>query len=388
MALGPASHIRYTSSVEILDLRHFASPDLRPLIDEEVALWRSSLHWDYRASAEMVLRYADTRILPGFAAIERGRLRGYCYFVYEGDKGVIGDLFVESANFTADRRHQIECELLRHAISTLQRSPGLTRIEAQLLIHPTDHLAAPFLREGFRRYRRLFLSLPIANALPQPTRPLPPEIELHSWTEDDYQPAAAIITAAYAGHVDSDVNDQYRTIAGSLRFLNNIVRFPGCGVFDPVLLLRRRPPSHANPHRRPALLPHPPRRRPCHPGLHPAPNSTATASASICCAAAMTISPPAASPNSPSPSPKRTSAPSPSISAPATASSTPSTASSGKTNLSSAQKERTDRWPTSACLWRMWERSNDHTQALDLVLSLPAPLPRCPRQQSRLAHRV
>jgi ribosomal protein S18 acetylase RimI-like enzyme len=219
--------------VEILDLRHFASPDLRPLIDEEVAIWRSLLHWDYRASSEMVLRYADTRILPGFAAIERGRLRGYCYFVYEGAKGVIGDLFVESANFTAERRHQLECELLRHAISTLQRSPGLTRVEAQLLIHPTDHLAAPFLTEGFRRYRRLFLSLPIKDALPQPIRPLPPEIEVHSWTEQDYQPAAAIITAAYRDHVDSDVNDQYRTIAGSMRFLNNIVRFPGCGVFDP-----------------------------------------------------------------------------------------------------------------------------------------------------------
>ena len=26
---------------------------------------------------------------------------------------------------------------------------------------------------------------------------------------------------------------QYRTLSGSLRFLNNIVRFPGCGTFDP-----------------------------------------------------------------------------------------------------------------------------------------------------------
>jgi ribosomal protein S18 acetylase RimI-like enzyme len=181
----------------------------------------------------MVLRYADTRILPGFAAIERGRVRGYCYFVYEGSKGVIGDLFVESANFTADRRHQIECELLRHAISTLQRSPGLSRIEAQLLIHPSGHLAAPFLAEGFRRYRRLFLSLPIGSVPPQPSRPLPPDIEIQPWSEDHYQPAASIITAAYRNHVDSDVNDQYRTIPGSLRFLNNIVRFPGCGVFDP-----------------------------------------------------------------------------------------------------------------------------------------------------------
>jgi ribosomal protein S18 acetylase RimI-like enzyme len=42
-----------------------------------------------------------------------------------------------------------------------------------------------------------------------------------------------VITAAYRGHVDSDINDQYRSLAGSLRFLNNIVRFPGCGTFDP-----------------------------------------------------------------------------------------------------------------------------------------------------------
>jgi ribosomal protein S18 acetylase RimI-like enzyme len=123
--------------------------------------------------------------------------------------------------------------LLRHALSTLQRSPGLSRVEAQLLIHPSDHLAASFLSEGFRRYRRLFLSLPVESASAEPSRPLSPEIEIHRWTEDDYQPAAAIITSAYRGHVDSDVNDQYRTIQGSLRFLNNIVRFPGCGVFDP-----------------------------------------------------------------------------------------------------------------------------------------------------------
>jgi ribosomal protein S18 acetylase RimI-like enzyme len=41
-----------------------------------------------------------------------------------------------------------------------------------------------------------------------------------------------VITTAYRGHVDSEINDQYRTLSGSLRFLNNIVRFPGCGTFD------------------------------------------------------------------------------------------------------------------------------------------------------------
>ncbi len=218
--------------MEILDLRHFASPDLRTLMEEEAAIWQRLLHWDYRASVEMVLRYADSRILPGFAAIERGRVRGYCYFVYEGAKGVIGDIFVEESDITAGRRDEIEAELLGHAISTLQRSPGLGRIEAQLLIHGTGHLAPLFQAEGFRRYRRLFLALPIDSSR-HSTPLLPPEIAVHPWNEDDYQPAAGIITAGYRGHIDSEVNDQYRTIPGSLRFLNNIVRFPGCGVFDP-----------------------------------------------------------------------------------------------------------------------------------------------------------
>jgi ribosomal protein S18 acetylase RimI-like enzyme len=55
---------------------------------------------------------------------------------------------------------------------------------------------------------------------------------MRPWSEQDYQPAAAVITAAYDGHVDAQINDQYRTAAGSSRFLNNIVRFPGCGQFD------------------------------------------------------------------------------------------------------------------------------------------------------------
>jgi GNAT superfamily N-acetyltransferase len=219
--------------LEILDLRHFAAADLRSLLEEEVAVWRSTLHWDYRSSADMILRYADSRILPGFTAIERGRVHGYCFFVYEGAKGVIGDLFVENSASMGDRRHSIEIELLRHTISTLQQSPGLHRVEAQLLIHSSGHLIAPFLEEGFRRYRRLFLALPIDDSYSDPARLLPHDIEIHRWAEADYQPAAGIITSAYQGHIDSDVNDQYRTTAGSLRFLNNIVRFPGCGVFDP-----------------------------------------------------------------------------------------------------------------------------------------------------------
>ena len=217
--------------MEILDLRHFTSSDLRLLLDKEVACWEALLGWDYRSSAEMILRYVDAKILPGYAALERGSVIGYAFFVYEGSKGVIGDLFVSPARSDAC---EIELRIVEHVIETLQESPGVHRIEAQLLTRSTGELAAPFLATGFQRYRRLFLSLPLSDAgpaAPAPSRLLQ-DVQIRRWTEQDYQPAAGVITAAYRGHIDSEINDQYRTNAGSLRFLNNIVRFPGCGVFD------------------------------------------------------------------------------------------------------------------------------------------------------------
>jgi ribosomal protein S18 acetylase RimI-like enzyme len=218
------------SLLEILDLRHFSSADLRPLLEDETQVWSRLLSWDYSGSAEMILRYVDAKILPGYAAIERGKIFGYSFFVYEGSKGVIGDLYVTNGNRLPDAR-QVELQLLTHVIETLQQSPGIHRIEAQLLAHDAGAVSRPFLDQAFQRHPRLFMTLPLGKAVAETQRPHP-EVEIRGWTEADYQPAAAIITAAYRGHVDAQINDQYHTLSGSLRFLNNIVRFPGCGQFD------------------------------------------------------------------------------------------------------------------------------------------------------------
>ena len=217
--------------MEILDLRHFSSVDLRPLLEDEVSAWSRLLTWDYGGSADMILRYVDAKILPGYAAIDRGRIFGYAFFVYEGSKGVIGDLFVANGGRLPDP-HEVESRLLMHVIETLQQSPGIHRIEAQLLMHETGVVTRPFVEQGFSRHARLFMVLSLENAI-KPALPSHPDIEIRQWSEQDYQPAAALITTAYRGHVDSEINDQYRTLSGSLRFLNNIVRFPGCGTFDP-----------------------------------------------------------------------------------------------------------------------------------------------------------
>jgi hypothetical protein len=148
--------------VEILDLRHFSSVDLRPLLEDETQVWGRLLSWDYTASAEMILRYIDAKILPGYAAVDRGRIFGYSFFVYEGSKGVIGDLFVTNGARLPDSR-QVELQLLTHVIETLQKSPGIHRVEAQLLAHETGVVARPFLETGFQRHPRLFMVLPLAS---------------------------------------------------------------------------------------------------------------------------------------------------------------------------------------------------------------------------------
>jgi ribosomal protein S18 acetylase RimI-like enzyme len=216
--------------LEILDLRHFSSVDLRPLLEDETQVWARLLSWDYSGSAEMILRYVDAKILPGYAAVDRGRVFGYSFFVYEGNKGVIGDLYVSNGNRLPNAR-EVELKLLTHVIETLQQSPGIHRVEAQLLAHEANSVSRPFQETGFQRHPRLFMTLTLGKAATERV-PAHPEVEIRPWTEADYQPSAAVITAAYRSHVDAQINDQYHTLSGSLRFLNNIVRFPGCGVFD------------------------------------------------------------------------------------------------------------------------------------------------------------
>jgi len=231
---APGAWSQPAPAMEIVDLRHFGSADLRPLLEKESQQWTESLAWDYRSSAEMILRYVDAKILPGYAAVSKGRVCGYAFFVYEGSKGVIGDLYVE--NGRRDGGHQaraLEEQLLIHVIETLQHSPGIHRVEAQLLMHPADAVARPFLEEGFQRHRRLFMVWPLNGGHETAVAPAaPPEILVRRWAEGDFGAAATVITVAYRNHVDSLINDQYRTVSGSQRFLNNIIRFPGCGTFD------------------------------------------------------------------------------------------------------------------------------------------------------------
>lgn len=217
-------------SYDVLDLRHFSASALRPLLDAEAALWSQRLHWDYRASSRLLLQYLDNRLLPGYAAVDNNQITGYSFCVYEETKAVIGDLFaVPSSAATAV---SIETTLLTHQLETLLNSPHVERVESQMLIHPSGSFSEVFIQAGFSLFRRLFLVQTLRANTSAPHFTIPAGLEIRPWRDDDLTPAARLIAIAYRGHADSAINDQYRTLYGSQRFLNNIVRYAGCGVFS------------------------------------------------------------------------------------------------------------------------------------------------------------
>lgn len=178
------------------------------------------------------MQYLDSRLLPGYVAIENGRVSGYVFCVYEDHKAVIGDVFAVKSQYSDSSSADIESRLLESLIELLQGSPGVERIESQLLLHPSGEQTEVFERNGFQIYTRLFMRLALNRAKFHTPPPAPAGYHVRQWREDDFNNAARLIADAYRDHLDSHINDQYRSISGSLRFLHNIIRFPGCGFFD------------------------------------------------------------------------------------------------------------------------------------------------------------
>jgi ribosomal protein S18 acetylase RimI-like enzyme len=220
-----AAHVSY----EILDLRHFGAPVLRPVLEAEGELWMQRLHWDYRASSKLLMQYIDSHMLPGYAAVESGQVTGYAFCVYEETKAVVGDVFALPAQEPANEREET---LLRHLLETLVNSPHVDRVESQLLLHPAGAHAGVFRQAGFQLFRRLFMVQQLSGSWKRPQMEVPGRLELRQWRDEDLNAAARLISEAYRGHPDSLINDQYHSVHGSLRFLHNIVRYAGCGAFS------------------------------------------------------------------------------------------------------------------------------------------------------------
>lgn len=212
---------------ELLDLRQISSGELTSLLNEEIRTWEETLEWDFRKSADLVSRFVDMRVLNGYALVKHGSIIGYSYYVLEEHKGLVGDLFVRRA----DRTVENENRLLTAVLSCLIGAPHVRRIESQLMM-TVGYGERPLPHSAFlHKFEREFMILDMEHAPPLPAARVRRGIRFERWAEQYQESAACLIASAYLGHIDSRINDQYRSAGGARRFLFNIVQYPGCGTF-------------------------------------------------------------------------------------------------------------------------------------------------------------
>ena len=223
---------------EIIDIRRFEAQEFSDLLEAEARAWSNTLRWDFGSSVRIINSCLRDKRLSGYALVGDGRIRGYCFFFYDGEKGIVGDLYLhpELANLGHER------EILEHALETLLATPGLRRIEAQLPHFEREELKSCFIARGFQSYLRRFMSLGLKSskraAIPEPPSESPSEgrwvredIELTPWQKRFNDDAAEMLYQSYQKHVDALINDQYASVLGATRLIENIFHNQGCGDF-------------------------------------------------------------------------------------------------------------------------------------------------------------
>jgi len=226
---------------EIIDIRRFEAKDFSDLLNAESLAWNEKLRWDFTASLQIINSCLREKRLSGYALLAESKIRGYCFFFYDGEKGLVGDLFVDPGLPGLDHA----CQLLDHAVETLLGTPGLRRVEAQLPHYKLEELEAGLHARQFQSYLRRFMSLPLDNLpvgkeLPaSPSNAADPSLlanlRVMPWEGSFDQAAAELLYHTYQGHVDADINDQYASVSGTTRLVENIVHHEGCGEFLPRL---------------------------------------------------------------------------------------------------------------------------------------------------------
>lgn len=220
--------LRQGMTVRILDLRQVSAVQIDGLLREEARHWREELHWDYGTAVDLIKRFLDARALAGSVAFENGELAGYSFYVVEEQKGLVGGLFV-SPRYPQE---EIGRRLLEEVLHSMRSIPQLLRIETQLM--PFGGPIERTLRDHhFHLYKRQFMLLNLDSGAPSALAPPHGSHLLERWNDRFFEPCARLIHQAYGEHVDGEINDQYRSRGGALRFLKNIILLPGCGQFLP-----------------------------------------------------------------------------------------------------------------------------------------------------------
>lgn len=233
MATAPLTN----TDVRIVALADAEMVGLELLFDEQCEEWLALLRWDYTGPGRLIRQVARQRELLGFAAMSGSTTIGFAYYVIEGDRASIGDVYVSQTW----RGAGVDRQLVAAILNEIEREPQVRRIESQCV--SVDNAAATSLLEsrGFERFDRYYMMVDLARS----DVPLPPsgsapqasdavlDVTLRAWKDHDFAVAARIIHRSYRGQYDSRINSQYASEDGCAELLTILTDHIWCGNFLP-----------------------------------------------------------------------------------------------------------------------------------------------------------
>jgi len=212
--------------LKLVPLAYADRKQLSLLMDEEQQAWISTLAWDYAPIRQILCSFLDQNMLPGYAAVNGDRLLGYTYFLINRDKGIVGTVYARP-----ERAQQVAEEILGQAIVALRGSPGMRRIEAQVIPFHELNFTGVFTHHGFQYYPRYYLELDLVEH--EWRQPEPNDPRVVPWDSGLLRVASGILLASYRGETDAVLYEDYSSEDGCETYLRSLIENPGCGIFLP-----------------------------------------------------------------------------------------------------------------------------------------------------------
>ena len=206
-------------------LAEVSARDIRALLDEESEHWADELLWDYGDVSSAVASGVERRALTGFLLQDGGRCVGYCYYMLDAGRAIVGSLYA-AAGF---RGQGLEEGLLEAVIAQAQGHPHNDRVECQTLFSTAPAADSRFCRAGFESRTRHYLVRPLDEPLEVPRH----GFRLRAVRRDDLAVAARIVHASHQGSLDAALNLTYASPAYCRGFVETLALRAGCGRFDP-----------------------------------------------------------------------------------------------------------------------------------------------------------
>ncbi len=203
-----------------------ASPrSIRALLAEESEHWAEELAWDYSEVSSAVASGLERGTLAGSVATDGLRALGYCYYMQDTGRAVVGSVFAREGC----RGQGLERLLLETVLSDAQRQVASTRVECQTLFSTDPSADDAFTNAGFASRARAYMVRPLAAPVPVP----PVAFQVRSLRREDFPAAADVIHRSHRGSLDAALNLTYSSTGLCRTFVETLVLRSGCGRYDP-----------------------------------------------------------------------------------------------------------------------------------------------------------